>query len=297
VNTDYHSLLYLWEKRSLFIGSIEHALDISTGSATLMLALDNPIRFMTNEMPAPLECRSLLLPAGTSVIIDSQGATIANCTLDPLGADLNTLSNIMHMQVGQAYYHLKDEQEHIDKLLAIRASPLDAHQNLSSLVQILTFKDDSVPFQEHSNHVLDERVIRIIEIIQQTVNENLALSDLAETVNISPSRLTQLFKQQTGLPLRRYRLWHRLYLTTFKIGQGMSLTDAAAEAGFTDSPHFIRTFRSMLGMAPSDIFSSSQHLQIILPNATTSQSVSLIADSFSHYSKNNKRAVNTPSIV
>ena len=39
--------------------------------------------------------------------------------------------------------------------------------------------------------------------------------------------------------------------TAVGVTQGLSLTTAALEAGFTDSAHFSRTFRSILGMPPS----------------------------------------------
>ena len=54
-----------------------------------------------------------------------------------------------------------------------------------------------------------------------------------------------------GVPIRRYRQWHRLFVTAVGVTQGLSLTTAALEAGFTDSAHFSRTFRSILGMPPS----------------------------------------------
>jgi AraC-like DNA-binding protein len=36
-----------------------------------------------------------------------------------------------------------------------------------------------------------------------------------------------------------------------RLGRGVSLTTAAHAAGFADSAHFSRTFRAMLGIAPS----------------------------------------------
>jgi len=280
VDKTFSSLIYLWEQRTLFIGSLEAPLDISTGASTLMLALDKPIRFMTCDMSTPIECKSLLLPAGTSAIIDTQNGIIANCTLDPYGADLDTLAKLMQVKNGSAYYELEDQQEYIEKFWAICASPVTSHEVLSSLIQILKLNDTEERPQILPTYICDPRIERTIQLIQKTTRENILLSDLAAHANLSPSRLTQLFKQQTGLPLRRYRLWHRIYLTTLKIGQGLSLTDAAADAGFTDSSHFIRTFRSMLGMAPSSIFSQAQQLQIILPSSTHTQSTRLLKQDF-----------------
>jgi len=258
----YSQLLYLWEQRTLYIGSVNDPLNISTGASTLMFALDKPIQFKTSKMTAPVECRSLLLPAGTETMIDTQGGTIANCTLDPLGKDLHTLSKLMEHQCGNGYYQLQSEQAQIEKFRAIGSAPLDSHEILASFIDILKINSNKA-----STNNIDQRIERIIELIQGTISENLSLSELAEAANISPSRLTQLFKEQTGLPVRRYRLWYRLYITAFKIGQGMNLTESAAAAGFTDSPHFIRTSRSMLGIKPSCVF----QMKIMLPNSVEAE--------------------------
>jgi len=281
----YTPLLYLWEQRTLFIGSLEEPIDISTGAATLMIGLDKPVRFMTNEMQAPIECRSLLMPAGTSVIIDTQGAIIANCTLDAMGKDLHRLSKLMLKHVDNVSYHLNNEQTHIETFWDVCSAPLDAHGILKSLVQFLNTKNHDHE-DENPVHEIDPRIEEIITFIQGTANETPSLSELAEKANLSPSRLIQLFKKQTGLPLRRYRLWHRLYMTALKIGQGKSLTEAAFEAGFNDSPHFNRTFRSMLGMTPTCIFSQTHQLQVILPSSTQTRSSSLnIQDRFNTIKK------------
>jgi len=261
----YSQFLYLWEQRTLFIGSLNDPLNISTGASTLMFALDKPIKFKTSQMSKPLECRSLLLPAGTAVTIDTQGGMIANCTLDPLGKDLHILSKLMEHQCGSGYYQLRNEQVQIKKFRAICTAPFKSHEIIASFVDILSVKNKKLP-----TNIIDRRIEQIIELIQSTISENLSLSELADAANISPSRLTQLFKEQTGIPVRRYRLWYRLYITAFKIGQGMNLTDAAAVAGFTDSPHFIRTSRSMLGMKPSYI----SQMKIILPGSVQTKFVS-----------------------
>lgn len=260
--TAYRPLLYLWDNRTLFIGSLDKPLDISTGASTLMLGLDKPIRYITNGMQTSIECRSLLIPAGTDIVIDTQGAIIANCTLDPLGKDLHALSRLALNHSGDTGYDLKNEQMIIDTLWGICSAPLDPNKITKLIAHLLTLRtqpeQEDLPLRD-----VDPRVEKIILLIQKTANLNLTLSELAQQANLSPSRLTELFKKQTGLPLRRYRLWYRVYLTVVKIGQKKSLTEAAFEAGFNDSPHFNRTFRSMLGITPSCVL--SQTLQVILP--------------------------------
>ena len=53
--------------------------------------------------------------------------------------------------------------------------------------------------------------------------------------------------QEVGLQFRTYLLWRRLTLAVNEIVSGTSLTEAAHEAGFSDSAHFSRTFLRMFG--------------------------------------------------
>ena len=253
--------LYLWEDRTLFIGPLKEILDISTGASTLLIGLEKTIIFKTNAMHSPIACRCALIPAGTTITIDTQNAAIANCTLDPLGEDFYKLSSLMLNRVDNIFYNIKNENIYINALSHIGHNPKNTERIRKLLTQLLIIQPSQKGLPPHE---IDPRIKKIIILIQQTANLNLTLSELANQANLSPSRLTELFKKQTGLPLRRYRLWYRLYLTGIKIGQKKSITEAAFEAGFNDSPHFNRTFRSMLGVTPSYVL--SQSLQIILPN-------------------------------
>lgn len=76
-------------------------------------------------------------------------------------------------------------------------------------------------------------------------------TDVAARVGISPSRLTHLFTEQVGIPLRRYVLWLRLRTAIERVRAGADLTDAAHTAGFADSAHLTRTCHSMFGLPPS----------------------------------------------
>lgn len=76
-------------------------------------------------------------------------------------------------------------------------------------------------------------------------------TQLAARLGVSTSRLTHLFTEQVGIPLRRYVLWLRLRIAITRVQAGDDLTDAAHGAGFADSAHLARTTREMFGLAPS----------------------------------------------
>ena len=76
-------------------------------------------------------------------------------------------------------------------------------------------------------------------------------TELAARVGISASRLTHVFTEQVGIPLRRYVLWSRLQVAIPRVQAGDDLTGAAHGAGFADSAHLTRTTREMFGLPPS----------------------------------------------
>ena len=255
----FPSLLYLWDKRTLYIGPLFEPLDLSQGAATLVLALDKPIAFKAEGMTHFIESRSLLLPAGLKVTIDTKDAIVANCNLDAVGADFFALSNLMEGSLGDVLYNLQGEQAYIDLFQSVYRSNMSS-QDVYECV-------DRLWLEEGSCYKVDQRIEKVIDMIKQTVDDNMSVEGLANAVNLSVPRLVQLFKQQTGVPIRRYRLWHRLYVTAVKMGSGESLTEAAMAAGFTDSSHCTHTFRSMLGMKPSLILSQPNKIRIVPPES------------------------------
>mgnify|MGYP000471008862 CR=1 FL=1 len=259
-NLSYAAQLYLWQKRTLYIGRFEEPLDLSQGAATLTVSLDQPFSFITKNMANPIDCKSLILPAGLSVTIDTQDSLIANCNLDALGRDFLFLSPCAQKTIGKLGYELAQEDELISGFTHMFNSQMNSLEAFDYLDTLLKPKDAL----KVKCPPVDPRIEKVIERIQKTAADTITGEELAESVNLSIPRLAQLFKQQTGIPIRRYRLWHRLYLTAQNVGLGKNLTDAALDAGFTDSSHFAHTFRAMLGMTPSYVLSQINKTRIVI---------------------------------
>lgn len=97
---------------------------------------------------------------------------------------------------------------------------------------------------------VDPRIERMVHALWQS-DRAVSLGEAAASVALSPGRFRHLFVEQTGQSFRTYQLWLRLQRAIDAISNGAAATEAAHVAGFSDAAHLTRTFRKMMGIAPS----------------------------------------------
>lgn len=116
----------------------------------------------------------------------------------------------------------------------------------------------------HSEEAVDPRIQAVMDLLQETLmSRKMTIAELARHACLSESRLMHLFTMQIGIPLRRYSLWLRVLTAMRLIAQGkQSLTEAAHNAGFSDSAHLSRTYRSMFGLTISSCVKISRFVQV-----------------------------------
>ncbi|MFE8072486.1 AraC family transcriptional regulator [Marinobacteraceae bacterium S3BR75-40.1] len=259
------ALLYLSEKRSLFIGQLGRILSPANASSALVVSINGELDLIDHVNKRQYRNRSFLVPAGVSATIDTHDSIIALVFLDALGVDLTTLASKMKDPIvidntTTIYRGIHRESNVIKRgyyLLENRPSAADALQQLDEWI------GEPAPGTEVP---CDERVSRAVSLIRSSYEHNVSVSEIAEEVNISVPRLVQLFKKITGVPIRRFRLWHRIYMTAVFTAEGKTLTEAAVAAGFSDYAHFSRTFKEMGGVNPSEMLSPKKNTLIrVLP--------------------------------
>ena len=111
-------------------------------------------------------------------------------------------------------------------------------------------------FQEATDvpvHELHPAVERAAGMLRSE-GAGLTLDQLAAKVGLSPSRLSRLFKQQTGTNLVDVRNRQRVerFQRIYEDGRRHTLLDAAFEAGFGSYPQFHRVFRQVVGCSPGE---------------------------------------------
>lgn len=124
--------------------------------------------------------------------------------------------------------------------------------NVDIIAPITQLIHDLTGYASHTIN-LDDRIVESTEHIKAALHGGISLTDMAEKVHLSESRYAHLFKEQVGIPFRRFVLWTRLQATIEAIMNGKSLTSACYVGGFADLPHFSKTFTYMFGVSPSSV--------------------------------------------
>jgi AraC-like DNA-binding protein len=92
---------------------------------------------------------------------------------------------------------------------------------------------------------------RAIELLNEHLDGDLALADLAQECGLSPGRFMRAFKRSLGVPVRRYLLNKRVDAAkSLLLHSNESLLTVALEVGFSDQPAFNRSFRKIVGTSP-----------------------------------------------
>ncbi|MFL1407520.1 helix-turn-helix transcriptional regulator [Marinobacter sp. M1N3S26] len=109
---------------------------------------------------------------------------------------------------------------------------------------------------------LDPRVGRVVDHLCHHSDDSRSAATLAREEGLSQSRFLHLFKEQTGICLRKYRAWRRARSLLYHVRSSATLTDIALETGYPDSTHFSHSIRRIYGLPPREIVSGSRRLQI-----------------------------------
>ncbi len=243
------AVIYATGDRGVYVGRLERRFRRLNVPSTLLVSLEDPLDLLDPQRREVVRNGSFLIPAGMDVEIETRGAPVALFFLDPLGTDLARLRRLMtdSRRIGAqgVFTGIRGEAEVVEFANILRHE----RPSLATAVQIV---DDWLAHASGQVADPDPRVSRAVSIIKDHYNENLSVDWIARQVGISSPRLIQLFKQVTGSPIRRFRLWHRIFVTAARLAAGHTLTQAALGAGFADYPQFSRTYRELVGAHPSD---------------------------------------------
>ena len=101
--------------------------------------------------------------------------------------------------------------------------------------------------------VSEDSVKRALAIINTRYTEGLTLEGIAAECGVTKHHLAREFKKQTGLTVVTYINALRCKHAARSIADGSSISSAAIECGFESLSYFSRTYKRMMGCAPSAV--------------------------------------------
>lgn len=254
--------LYIWHKRTLYLGTMYVPLrEYMVVADQLVVCLDGEV--VVHREQGNQRFRTMLLRAGTTVEmskVDTSSAIVSICYLDPLGQDYAAVRAAMLEHEGNSSAGHQNEEQVIATLRHIRDARLPSTE-AAALVENLIFPPE---LDRQKLPVCDPRIVKVIEIIKQTVRENIPISELADAVCLSESRLVKLFRNEMGIPITKYRLRYRLLVGVIYLAMNRSVTEAALAAGFASTAHFSKCHTATFGSPPSAAFLTPPFLDISL---------------------------------
>lgn len=253
---DIPTLLFFWPGQFVYVGQALDTRIHSHHAVQLIVSLTTPFRMrrpggewgsyrtLLIDSDQPHECRAL-------------NSHVLFCNIDPeteVGRQLKH-TFLTHQSVAELPPSRTDE---LIAQLASHVLQATTHDQLRD--QIAQFVDSLSNYRQPTP--IDERIEKALGLLQLFGDKPPKLRELADEVCLSSGRLVHLFKEQVGIPIRKYILWKRMLNAVHYMTTGATLTTAAHEAGFADSAHFSRTFSRMFGMMPSAITKNSQFIQV-----------------------------------
>lgn len=235
--------LYFWGARALYLGP---ALGLTPHRNAVAVLCTGALRdFEIASDPGAADpiysaCRAVLIPPNTLHHLRCDDQPMACLYFDAQSDDYATLSGTMARREPRAAFGLAgpDYLDAIARLLAGHAWS-DVRESIAAALGLRR------PARR------DDAVSNAVRLLHANPAEGTALDDLAAQAGLSPSRFLHRFKEATGVPFRRYRVWARMGAAVRSIVGGESLTGAAYDSGFSSSAHFSAAFRDMFGMSPS----------------------------------------------
>jgi len=245
--------LYVWNDRFLYVGPSK-ATSLHRNHAAVWLNASQGQMQVTLADGTRLANTVVYLPSGTEYATAEASALIAALFWEPESASFHRIAeNFVNQPRAFACPHA--DQTSWAMLNKPSTTLAEAERLMSRLF--------GLDLDSHAAlTAMDNRIVAALTFLRESPHLYDSIESLADKVHLSSSRLAHLFKDEIGVPIRRYVLWMKMRRALDLAIAGDSLTTAALSAGFADSAHLSRTVRAMMGIAPEFLFRHRERLVV-----------------------------------
>lgn len=244
----FNGVIFLWSGYWLLVSDGLSNRRHRHVAASLLYGLDGPLRVEIGGAWHQVEA-ALVAPEVSQALDSSQGRVLV-AHIDP---DQELWRPFAKALQGESFVPLMRDAcgcESVDEALA-QGDAVAQQQWFAGLAEVM---GPGVP--------LDPRVQKVARKLRKDMPDRLDMDALAQCADLSASRLTHLFKTETGVTLRRFLLHLKVERALHAWQPGMTVAQLAASAGFYDQPHLVRTVREMFGALPSALL-TTENLRVV----------------------------------
>ncbi len=256
--------LYVWPERFLYLGPSTTTSLHRNHAATWLVAQAGSLRVTLGDGTV-LENEVVYIPSETEFQTAQSESLIAALYWEPESASFRRATTQFSSETARGFKCRYTGSSKLAELYAPEATLEDADKLIANLFGL----DD---LGGAHDAIQDTRIATALAFLRESPHAYDSINTLATRVHLSASRFAHLFKQEVGVPVRRYVLWQKMRRALDLAMAGESLTSAALTAGFADSAHLSRTVRSIQGVAPEFLFRHRERLvgRSQVPSATIS---------------------------
>lgn len=166
----------------------------------------------------------------------------------------------------ETYYSLSTfilrfiNENHLNRQVAFKTGTykltnVDAHGNWQEAATYLREVSDAVfTLLNSKEDMLSKRALRkVLEYIEEHLDEDLSLTELADIGGFNSSYFSRMFKQVMNETVSEYVLRRRIGLAKRLLADSnVKIQDIAYKTGYTSPQSFARTFRREMGVSPKE---------------------------------------------
>jgi len=128
------------------------------------------------------------------------------------------------------------------------ASPLEKESSIVSMIEYLF--EDGTEFQRAGCVHEGRKAKAVRDYIRDNFLEKITLDQLEDVSDVSKFRISRVFQKKYRIPPHAYQVLLRVNHAKKELLKDRPLAEVALDTGFYDQSHFIKAFRSHVGMTP-----------------------------------------------
>ena len=140
--------------------------------------------------------------------------------------------------------------ELMDKLTKTQGFGSDLIENAILTEIILLIMGASKPTAFDAPDPDNKYISDILNYIDQSLDEDLSLKNIANKFHLSTGYLCRLFKEHTRTTIHEYICTKRISRAKQLLATGHTVQETIAKTGFNDYANFIRRFKEKVGISP-----------------------------------------------